>query len=40
MDLDRANHIFYKNVITDEKRKKNHQELDSHIHLDSFFEVY
>ena len=40
MDLDRTNRIFYKNVIMDEKRKKDYQELDSLIHSDSFFKTY
>lgn len=40
MDLDRTNRIFYKKVIMDEKRKKDYQELDSLIHLDSFFKTY
>ena len=31
MDFDRTNLIFYKNVIMDEKRKKDYQELDSLI---------
>lgn len=29
MNLDRANRLFYKNVIINEKRKKDYQELDS-----------
>ena len=40
MDFDRTNRIFYKNVIMDEKRKKDYQELDSLIHSDSFFKTY
>ncbi len=40
MDLDRTNRIFYKNVIMNEKRKKDYQELDSLIHSDSFFKTY
>ena len=32
MDLDRTNRLFYKNVIINEKRKKDYQELDSLIH--------
>lgn len=40
MDLDRTNRIFYKEVIIDEKRKRNYQELDSLIHSDSFFKTY
>ena len=40
MDLDRTNRIFYKEVIMDEKRKKDYQELDSLIHSDSFFKTY
>ena len=40
MDLDRTNRIFYKEVIMDEKRKKDYQELDSLIHSDSFFTTY
>ena len=40
MDLDRTNRIFYKEVIMDEKRKKDYQELDSLIHSDSFFNTY
>ena len=40
MDLDRTNRIFYKEVIMDEKRKKDYQELDSLIHSNSFFKIY
>lgn len=40
MDLDRTNRIFYKNVIMNEKRKKDYQELDSLIHSDSFFTTF
>ena len=40
MDLDRTNRIFYKEVIMNEKRKKNYHELDSLIHSDSFFKTY
>ena len=40
MDLDRTNRIFYKEVIMNEKRKRNYQELDSLIHSDSFFKTY
>ena len=40
MNLDRTNRIFYKEVIMDEKRKKDYQELDSLIHSDSFFKTY
>ena len=40
MDLDRTNRIFYKEVIMDEKRKKNYHELDSLIHSDSFCKTY
>ena len=40
MDIDRTNRIFYKNVIMNEKRKKDYQELDSLIHSDSFFKTY
>lgn len=40
MNLDRANRLFYKNVIINEKRKKDYQELDSLIHSDSFFKTY
>ena len=40
MELDRINRIFYKNVIMNEKRKKDYQELDSLIHSDSFFKTY
>lgn len=32
MDLDRTNRLFYKNVIINEKRKKDYQELYSLIH--------
>ena len=32
--------IFYKNVIINEKRKKDYQELDSLIRSDSFFKTY
>jgi len=35
MDLDRTNRIFYKEVIMDEKRKKDYKELDSLIHYPS-----
>jgi hypothetical protein len=37
MDLDRTNHIFYKKVIMDEKRKERYHELDSLTHSHSFF---
>lgn len=40
MDLDRTNRIFYKEVIMDEKRKKDYQELDSLTHSNSFFKTY
>ena len=40
MDLDRTNRLFYKNVIINEKRKKDYQELDSLIHSNSFFKTY
>lgn len=40
MNLDRANRLFYKNVIINEKRKKDYQELNSLIHSDSFFKTY
>ena len=40
MELDRINRVFYKNVIMNEKRKKDYQELDSLIHSDSFFKTY
>ena len=40
MNLDRTNRIFYKEVIMDEKRKKDYQELDSLIHSNSFFKTY
>lgn len=40
MDFDRTNRIFYKNVIMNEKSKKDYQELDSLIHSDSFFKTY
>lgn len=40
MDLDRTNCIFYKEVITDEKRKERYHELDSLIHSNSFFRTY
>ena len=40
MDLDRTNRIFYKEVIMDEKRKRDYKELDSLIHSDLFFKTY
>ena len=40
MDLDRTNRIFYKEVIMDENRKKDYQELDSLFQSDSFFKTY
>lgn len=40
MDLDRTNRLFYKNVIINEKRKKDYQELDSLIYSNSFFKTY
>ena len=40
MDLDRTNRLFYKNVIINEKRNKDYQELDSLIHSNSFFKTY
>lgn len=40
MNLDRTNRLFYKNVIINEKRKKDYQELDSLIHSNSFFKTY
>ena len=40
MDLDRTNRLFYKNVIINEKRKKDYLELDPLIHSNSFFKTY